>query len=812
MYKFLCCLVLLTGFACTQVKKTQTNKQLPNAIPALHIVQDTNKFDLKISKLDIDIKVIGNMAVTTFDVTFYNGLDRILEGELDFPLADGQTIVRYALELNGNLREGVVVEKAKARIAYENTVRQNIDPGLVEKTKGNNFRTRIYPIPAKGYKRLVIGIEQKLDYIAHKLLYQLPLEANESIDTFSIQSVLMHTESPQLETASFDGFDFQHNETGYEALYARRRFAGNHLFAFSIPFEDDAQTVYTETHNGKTYFYVNGRLDAGSQVKTKPSTIGLLWDISASADKRAKDKDFSLLEKYLGSLSSVKVLLIPFNIAPQAPQEFSINNGDAAALIARLRSFTLDGGTQLGALNLSNYSADEFLLFSDGLSTFGKKEMVLSNKPVTTINSSPSADYSYLKFIAQQTKGAFIDLVKLDVAKATEQLNNGSLRVLDAKVQSGNLDSLVTAIDGVNNNFSIAGILNSSEASLELPFGNAAGELAGKHISVTKDKSNAEGVARIWASMQVDKLDLQFEKNKEQITALGKQFSIVTQNTSLLVLDRVEDYVEHEIVPPAELQKEYFALLREKQTGKGNAKKQAMDEALASMEELKTWWNASFKGKKKKQYFDNIDSVAVAEQGISRITTDSITYHFSTAQSENSLLSPPPPSPNSPREMNLQMVEDGLPGRAPGISVDRDGVSDRFDRAENKPVAEINVNEWKSDADYLKKLDKTTMQNALATYLELKSIYQSQPSFFLDVAKWFYDKGQKEQAILILSNVAEMKLESPELLRMMAYQLLDMNEKDLAVETFREILKLREEEPQAYRDLALAFYDAVHFI
>ncbi|MDB5208214.1 MAG: Protein of unknown function precursor, partial [Flavisolibacter sp.] len=147
---------------CSHVKQTQT-ASLPNAIPALHITTDTGRMDLKISKLAVDIKVTGNISVTTFDITFYNGLDKILEGELDFPLADGQTIVRYALDINGRLREGVVVEKAKARVAFENTVRQGIDPGLVEKTKGNNFRTRVYPIPAKGYKRLVIGIEQKLE-------------------------------------------------------------------------------------------------------------------------------------------------------------------------------------------------------------------------------------------------------------------------------------------------------------------------------------------------------------------------------------------------------------------------------------------------------------------------------------------------------------------------------------------------------------------------------------------------------------------------------------------------------------------------
>ena len=47
----------------------------------------------------------------------------------------------------------------------------------------------------------------------------------------------------------------------------------------------------------------------------------------------------------------------------------------------------------------------------------------------------------------------------------------------------------------------------------------------------------------------------------DEIKQIGKSFHIVTPNTSLIVLDRVEDYVTHEIVPPTELLKEYNSLL-----------------------------------------------------------------------------------------------------------------------------------------------------------------------------------------------------------------------------------------------------------
>ena len=106
---------------------------------------------------DIDIKVIGNIAVTTQKMVFYNPNDRILSGEFNFPLNDGQSVSRFALEINGILREGSIVDKEKGRSVYEKVIRQKVDPGLLEMTKGNNFRSRVYPSPALGTKTILIA-------------------------------------------------------------------------------------------------------------------------------------------------------------------------------------------------------------------------------------------------------------------------------------------------------------------------------------------------------------------------------------------------------------------------------------------------------------------------------------------------------------------------------------------------------------------------------------------------------------------------------------------------------------------------------
>ena len=98
---------------------------------------------LRMDELTIDVKVVANLAVTTMSMNFYNDLDRVLEGRLNFPLGEGQTVSRFAMTVNGKLREGVVVEKAKGRQVFESIVRQGIDPGLLEWTKGNVFKARL---------------------------------------------------------------------------------------------------------------------------------------------------------------------------------------------------------------------------------------------------------------------------------------------------------------------------------------------------------------------------------------------------------------------------------------------------------------------------------------------------------------------------------------------------------------------------------------------------------------------------------------------------------------------------------------------
>ena len=143
---------------------------------------------IQLDTVAIEVKMQGFLARTRIEMVFDNPNARVLEGEFVFPLGAGQTVTGYALEVDGTLREGVVVPKQTARVAFEETSRRQIDPGLAELTRGNVFRTRLYPIPAKGKKRIVLEFEQVMDDAGSHWRYLMPLQFREPVRHFSVKA------------------------------------------------------------------------------------------------------------------------------------------------------------------------------------------------------------------------------------------------------------------------------------------------------------------------------------------------------------------------------------------------------------------------------------------------------------------------------------------------------------------------------------------------------------------------------------------------------------------------------------------------
>ena len=103
---------------------------------------------------------------------FTNPNSRVMSGELEFPIPDGAFVCGYALEINGDMIPGVICEKEKARVAFENEKRKRVDPGIVEHVKGNIWRTRIFPLNPKTPRKAEVEYIVPKDDIKPGFVYE----------------------------------------------------------------------------------------------------------------------------------------------------------------------------------------------------------------------------------------------------------------------------------------------------------------------------------------------------------------------------------------------------------------------------------------------------------------------------------------------------------------------------------------------------------------------------------------------------------------------------------------------------------------
>ncbi|HRI18982.1 MAG TPA: VIT domain-containing protein, partial [Burkholderiaceae bacterium] len=80
-----------------------------------------------------------------------------------FDLPAGAVVTGYALDIDGTLVDGVLVEPLKARRAYEDQVREGIDPGLAEVSRANRFTTQVYPFRDRSARTIRVKFSAPMD-------------------------------------------------------------------------------------------------------------------------------------------------------------------------------------------------------------------------------------------------------------------------------------------------------------------------------------------------------------------------------------------------------------------------------------------------------------------------------------------------------------------------------------------------------------------------------------------------------------------------------------------------------------------------
>ncbi len=574
-------------------------------MPSITVTESEKEFTLPIKRAKVDVKIVGSLAITTYDIHFFNPNNRTLEGQLDFPLADGVVVSRFGMDVNEKLREGVIVEKDKGRVTYENIVNRGVDPGLLEVTRGNNFRSRVYPLLSEKEKHIVIAYEEELKVTPDGLKYSLPLDMPNKLDSFSFKATI-YSDFAEPINNSTNGSKFRHKDDSYTLLSEYTDYKAKELYEFIIPYFGE-QSVQLETYNNEDFFRISLNPDMMLQQKEKPQTISILWDISASRLNSDIKKDLELLEEYL-EYNKCNVELVPFSLYADEPSYFP--NVDFAELKANINGLRIDGATNYSSVDINKLGGDEIFIFSDGIDNIGEGGFGDTEKPMYIINSSSISDHDVCRKLAQKTGGKYINLIDENTESALNLLNYNFPYFMGIE---GAASEVYPKNEVVKGNINISGKLqSSSQLKLKFGYGNKVAKTI--PINITEaNRTNSGILHKIWAKQKLADLNLNQTLNETEITELGKKYSLVTAFTSLIVLETAWDYYRYKIAPPQELRKEYDSLATAMEEYYAKWQSYFTADSLAHIEylkneiseqvkQMKIWYDLDFK---EVQYLDS---------------------------------------------------------------------------------------------------------------------------------------------------------------------------------------------------------------
>ncbi|MFT5130603.1 MAG: Ca-activated chloride channel family protein [Rhodothermales bacterium] len=771
------------------------------APPALLVKQGDAHEEMRLSSLQVDVRIYGFLAETTSTMTFANPHDRVLEGDMYFPLPEGATVNGYALDIDGTLVDGVAVEKARARAIFEKVVRQGIDPGLMEWTRGNTFKARIFPIPAKGSRTIRVRYISEIQGGAGRAAeYRLALNLKRPVPDFGLRVEVVRPEAaPRVASGAPQGFDFTPWRNSFVAETKQADAKLDEDLVIALPITERRKVMVEKAGDGGYYVCVHDfpSIPEAKRAESAPKSLVVYWDASGS---RAGDhgREIALLDACLGHWSrlsdaAISLELVLLRNRPESGMNLQVQPKAWAGSKARenllsfLKSVAYDGGTDLTALQTA--TAEQAMLFTDGLPTFGEA-LVNPGCPLHVVADAATADHVFMASLAEGSGGRYFNLKKLNDDQVLNGLRGGGWAYRGARWANGDDGLYPQRLRPVALRQTVLGKMKAGEGEIVLTYGGAGQEVQQRLAVATTDAAEGELLRRYWAQTKLNDL-LAFQKqNREAIIALGKAQGLVTPFTSLLVLDSLDQYVEHRVTPPKSLPKmreQYGERMEQLAQEEKKTREAKLAVVLPMWKDFSKWWGTRF------SYAKNFRFRGEKKKGLIAGAIDAV-----AAVAPRRALSVAPGSPTPP---SVAAPESEL---ADAFAANESNEEASSTSSDSRMQPGVVMTPWDPKTPYLAALKKASKAETYSRYLTLREAYADSPAFFLDCAGFFRDSKQDAVALQVLSNIAELELENPQLLRVLAHRLQQTNELSLAIRVFAQVLEMRPEEPQSYRDLALA--------
>jgi Ca-activated chloride channel family protein len=748
---------------------------------------------IQLRAASVEIDVFGDQARTSVELRLFNPNQRVLEGELQFPLQEGQVVTGFALDVNGSLRDAVPVPKAKGQEIFEDIRRRRVDPGLLEATAGNQYKLRVYPIPAMGERRVVITVTETLARRRDAGVLRVPLAFASSVGQLQLR-LRAHgaaREDVQLLQAPA-GTELNASATGVELTLQKSHWQAPQgpagWLQLALRRTGKPQVMVGET-GGKSFFA--GQVDLRDEPvrRPAPSHIALVWDASASAAAQARV--LPVLEAYFLKLGKpVRLSLLVVRNKAEPVRGFTVAPGRFGELADVLRAEPLDGSSNFDDLPIPA-DVDTTLMVTDGLMTDGKKLIRYTHTaPVMVINGAASGDMARLARLADRTGGALVDAALLSADEGAQAMLMHGWRI--EKLSSLSARQLVTPTTRVSQGrIAVAGELLDSQARIDVTLAHPDGRRRTLALQVNAQPVSGRWPGQQWAQWRSAELGENASLNTGELQRIAAAHGIVGPNSSLIVLELAADYARYNLPAPPELADEVARLGRQQLAQAAQARQAHVEAMVRQFDEKRRWWDKDFPKDTPKRAEPKAE-IQISQGGVSAL--GSVT---NTARLREQ--APAAPAAAAPSFAPA--------AAAPAAPMATEARADTMDKRVGKPgtaapVATIALQAWVPDAPYMKHLQDAAKDDLYRVYLDERAAYLSSSSFHMDAAGVFFERGLPELGLRVLSNLAEMNLENRQLLRLYAYRLLQARRSDLAVPVFERISELAPNEPQSWRDLA----------
>jgi Ca-activated chloride channel family protein len=566
-------------------------RPIPRPVPVPNV--------LPVRSIKLDTKIVGDVATTHVEQVFQNNTQYTLEGTYFFPIPETASIVEFAIWENGKRLAGEVRSREEARRIYDEIVRRQRDPGLLEYAGKDLFQASIFPIPPMADKKLELTYTQVLKADSGTVAYRYPLGTGRNVyrpfnydgPRDAMPQQMIGTVSGRIEIDSKNGirnvYSPSHQidvkasgETKTIVTFETTSNDNDFQLFYGVSDSDFGLSLLTYREPGKDGYFLlrlSPKDDTAERELVNKDIVFVLDTSGSMADEGKMDKARAAL------LFGIKTLRDGdrFNVLNFAGEEHLMERGLIAADTkgrARGEEFVKDlrpnGGTNINealVAALKQFDKNDrpkmLVFMTDGLPTVGEANV---DRIIANLKQAKSVDVRIFPFgFGYDVNTTLLDRIgsensgisdyiqpKEDLeVKVSNFFQKVSSPVLsDIQIDWGTVNTDLMYPRQVTDLFrggQIAiigrykneGDLQNTVITLRGKTGREARSFAFGDLDFPLRSTKNDFLPRLWASRRVGWLIEQIRNNgetkelRDEVTDLGTRYGIVTPYTSYLATD-----------------------------------------------------------------------------------------------------------------------------------------------------------------------------------------------------------------------------------------------------------------------------------